>query len=79
MDDDAVKPSQFGVGINLKPMILWQWMSINGTQIMKFTKPERRYTVNETIESDFSDNLEVGTAGLYKKYTRFTVLSVTYA
>ena len=63
---------QFGVGINLRnndfvAMDVHQWHA--NTEIYE-TPEDIQY--NETIESDFSDNPEVGTAGLYKKYTRIS-------
>ncbi len=63
---------QFGVGINLRnndfvAMDVHQWHA--NTEIYE-TPEDTQY--NETIESDFSDNPEVGTAGLYKKYTRIS-------
>uniref|UniRef100_A0A6C0F8B0 2OGFeDO JBP1/TET oxygenase domain-containing protein n=1 Tax=viral metagenome TaxID=1070528 RepID=A0A6C0F8B0_9ZZZZ len=63
---------QFGVGINLRnndfvAMDVHQWHA--NTEIYE-TDEDKQY--NSTIVSDFSDNPEVGTAGLYKKYTRIS-------
>jgi len=61
---------QFGVGINLRnndfvAMDVHQW---HANTALYETEEDIEY--NKTIESDFKDNPEVGTAGLYKKYTR---------
>ena len=63
---------QFGVGINLRSgdfvaMDVHQWHA--NTPIYE-TEEDKQH--NETIESDFKDNPEVGTVGLYQKYTRIS-------
>jgi len=63
---------QFGVGINLRnndfcAMDVHQWHA--NTPLYE-TEEDKKY--NETIQSDFKDNPEVGTAGLYQKYTRIS-------
>ena len=63
---------QYGVAINLRntdfvAMDVHQWHS--NTPLYE-TDDDKAY--NETIDSDFKDNPEVGTAGLYKKYTRIS-------
>jgi len=63
---------QFGVGINLRnndfvAMDVHQWHA--NTPIYE-TEEDKAY--NETIEQDYNDNPEVGTEGLYKKYTRLS-------
>ena len=63
---------QFGVGINLRnndfcAMDVHQWHA--NTPLYE-TEEDKKY--NETIISDFKDNPEVGTAGLYQKYTRIS-------
>jgi hypothetical protein len=63
---------QYGVGINLRSndfvaMDVHQWHS--NTPLYE-TEEDKAY--NETSESYFKDNPEVGTAGLYTKYTRIS-------
>ena len=63
---------QFGVGIDLRnndfvAMDVHQWHS--NTPIYE-TEEDKAY--NETLEDDYHDNPDVGTAGLYKKYTRLS-------
>ena len=63
---------QFGVGINLRnndfvAMDVHQWHA--NTPLYE-TEEDKEF--NLTIDSDFKDNPEVGTAGLYKKYTRIS-------
>lgn len=63
---------QYGIGINLRnndfcAMDVHQWHS--NTPIHE-TEEDKVY--NETLESDYHDNPEVGTEGLYKKYTRLS-------
>ena len=63
---------QFGVGISLRnndfvAMDVHQWHA--NTPIYE-TEEDKEY--NETIDQDYKDNPEVGTEGLYKKYTRLS-------
>ena len=63
---------QFGVGIDLRnndfvAMDVHQWHS--NTPIYE-TEEDKAY--NETLDDDYHDNPDVGTAGLYKKYTRLS-------
>ena len=63
---------QFGVGIDLRnndfvAMDVHQWHS--NTPIYE-TDEDKEY--NEKLEDDYHDNPDVGTAGLYKKYTRLS-------
>ena len=63
---------QFGVGINLRnndfvAMDVHQWHA--NTPLYE-TEEDKAY--NSTIQSDFKDNPDVGTAGLYKEYTRIS-------
>ena len=63
---------QFGVAIDARhgdflAMDVHQWHS--NTEMYE-TEEDKLY--NQTITSDFKDNPEVGTAGLYKKYTRIS-------
>ena len=63
---------QFGVGISLRnndfvAMDVHQWHA--NTPIYE-TEEDKAY--NETIDQDYKDNPEVGTEGLYKKYTRLS-------
>ncbi len=63
---------QYGVGINLRnndfcAMDVHQWHS--NTPIYE-TEEDKAY--NETLEPDYHDNPDVGTEGLYKKYTRLS-------
>lgn len=63
---------QFGVGIDLRnndfvAMDVHQWHS--NTPIYE-TEEDREY--NEKLEDDYHDNPDVGTKGLYKKYTRLS-------
>ena len=63
---------QYGVGINLRnndfcAMDVHQWHS--NTPIYE-TEEDKEY--NETLEPDYHDNPDVGTEGLYKKYTRLS-------
>ena len=63
---------QFGVAVDVRhgdflAMDVHQWHS--NTEIYE-TQEDKDY--NQTITSDFHDNPEVGTAGLYKKYTRIS-------
>ena len=63
---------QYGVGINLRnndfcAMDVHQWHS--NTPIYE-TEEDKAY--NETLEPDYQDNPDVGTEGLYKKYTRLS-------
>jgi hypothetical protein len=63
---------QFGIGIDLRnndfvAMDVHQWHS--NTPIYE-TEEDKAY--NETLEDDYHDNPDVGTAGLYKKYTRLS-------
>ena len=63
---------QFGVGVDVRSgdflaMDVHQWHS--NTKIFE-TKEDKKY--NETLESSFKDNPEVGTVGIYEKYTRLT-------
>lgn len=63
---------QFGVAINLRKndfvaMDVHQWHA--NTELYE-TEEDKEY--NETLPNDYKDNPEVGTAGLYKKYTRIS-------
>jgi len=63
---------QFGIGIDLRnndfvAMDVHQWHSNTPTYE---TEDDKLY--NETLEPDYHDNPEVGTGGLYKKYTRLS-------
>ena len=63
---------QFGVGIDVRSndflaMDVHQWHS--NTKIYE-TEEDRRF--NEKLEPAFKDNPEVGTVGIYEKYTRLT-------
>uniref|UniRef100_A0A6C0BSA1 2OGFeDO JBP1/TET oxygenase domain-containing protein n=1 Tax=viral metagenome TaxID=1070528 RepID=A0A6C0BSA1_9ZZZZ len=63
---------QYGIGINLRnndfcAMDVHQWHS--NTPIYE-TEEDKKY--NDTLEPDYNDNPEVGTEGLYKKYTRLS-------
>jgi hypothetical protein len=63
---------QFGLGIDLRnndfvAMDVHQWHS--NTPIYE-TEEDKAY--NETLDDDYHDNPDVGTAGLYKKYTRLS-------
>ena len=63
---------QFGIGVDVRSndflaMDVHQWHS--NTPIYE-TKEDREY--NETLDTVFKDNPEVGTAGIYNKYTRLT-------
>ncbi len=63
---------QYGVAVDLRKndfvaMDVHEWHS--NTPIYE-TEEDKEY--NATIESDFKDNPEVGTAGLYQKYTRIS-------
>ena len=63
---------QYGVGINLRnndfcAMDVHQWHS--NTPIYE---TEEDKVFNETLDQDYHDNPEVGTEGLYKKYTRLS-------
>lgn len=63
---------QFGVAINLRKndfvaMDVHQWHA--NTHLYE-TDEDKAY--NESLPDDFKDNPEVGTAGLYKKYTRIS-------
>lgn len=63
---------QFGVAINLRKndfvaMDVHQWHA--NTQLYE-TDEDKEY--NESLPNDYKDNPEVGTAGLYKKYTRIS-------
>ncbi len=63
---------QFGVAINLRnndfvAMDVHQWHA--NTHLYE-TDEDKAY--NETLPNDYKDNPEVGTAGLYKKYTRIS-------
>ncbi len=63
---------QFGVAINLRnndfvAMDVHQWHA--NTELYE-TEEDKAY--NESLPNDFKDNPEVGTAGLYKKYTRIS-------
>ena len=63
---------QFGIGINLRnndfvAMDVHQWHS--NTPIYE-TEEDKSY--NETLEMDYHDNPDVGTEGLYQKYTRLS-------
>jgi len=63
---------QFGVGINLRnndfvAMDVHQWHS---NTPMYETEEDKIF--NETLEPDYQDNPNVGTEGLYKKYTRLS-------
>ena len=63
---------QFGVAVDARhgdflSMDVHQWHS--NTEIYE-TNEDKEY--NKTVISDFKDNPEVGTAGLYKKYTRLS-------
>jgi len=63
---------QFGIGVNIRnndfvAMDVHQWHS--NTPIYE-TEEDKTY--NETIEIDYHDNPDVGTEGLYKKYTRLS-------
>lgn len=63
---------QFGIGIDLRKndfvaMDVHQWHS--NTPIYE-TEEDKSY--NETLEDDYKDNPDVGTEGLYKKYTRLS-------
>jgi len=63
---------QYGIGINLRnndfcAMDVHQWHS--NTPINE-TEEDKKF--NETLDSDYNDNPEVGTEGLYTKYTRLS-------
>ena len=63
---------QFGIGIDLRKndfvaMDVHQWHS--NTPIYE-TEEDKSF--NETLEDDYNDNPDVGTEGLYKKYTRLS-------
>ena len=63
---------QFGVGVDVRSndflaMDVHQWHS--NTKIYE-TQEDKQY--NETLEPAFKDNPEVGTVGIYEKYTRLT-------
>lgn len=63
---------QFGIGIDLRnndfvAMDVHQWHS--NTPIYE-TDEDKAY--NETLDDDYKDNPDVGTAGLYTKYTRLS-------
>jgi hypothetical protein len=63
---------QYGIGINLRnndfcAMDVHQWHS--NTPINE-TEEDKKF--NETLDSDYHDNPEVGTEGLYTKYTRLS-------
>lgn len=63
---------QFGIGIDLRnndfvAMDVHQWHS--NTPIYE-TEEDKAF--NETLEDDYHDNPDVGTEGLYKKYTRLS-------
>jgi len=63
---------QFGVGVNLRSgdfaaMDVHQWHA--NTPIHETDEDKQR---NEIIVSDFKDNPDVGTVGLYQKYTRIS-------
>tara|TARA_B100001093_G_C26782577_1_gene995281 strand:- start:549 stop:1736 length:1188 start_codon:yes stop_codon:yes gene_type:complete len=63
---------QFGIGVNIRnndfcAMDVHQWHS--NTPIYE-TEEDKAY--NETLEPDYQDNPDVGTEGLYKKYTRLS-------
>lgn len=63
---------QFGVGIDLRnndfvAMDVHQWHS--NTPLYE-TEEDKQF--NETLEPAFKDNPEVGTAGIYEKYTRIS-------
>ena len=63
---------QFGVAVDARsgdflPMDVHQWHS--NTPIYE-TEEDKAF--NETLEPAFKDNPEVGTVGIYEKYTRLT-------
>ena len=63
---------QFGVGVDVRSgdflaMDVHQWHS--NTEIYE-TKEDKMY--NDTLDYAFKDNPEVGTVGIYNKYTRLT-------
>ena len=63
---------QFGVAVDVRTsdflaVDVHQWHS--NTPIYE-TEEQKKY--NETLIPDFKDNPEVGTAGIYNKYTRLT-------
>ena len=63
---------QFGIGIDLRnndfvAMDVHQWHS--NTPIYE-TEEDKKF--NELLEDDYNDNPQVGTEGLYKKYTRLS-------
>ena len=63
---------QFGVGIDLRnndyvAMDVHQWHSNT-----KLYETEEDKLFNSTLKSDFNDNPDIGTAGIYEKYTRLS-------
>ena len=63
---------QFGIGIDLRnndfvAMDVHQWHS--NTELYE-TESDKLF--NSTLKSEFNDNSEIGTAGIYKKYTRLS-------
>jgi len=61
---------QFGIGIDLRnndfvAMDVHQWHS--NTELYE-TESDKLF--NSTLKSEFNDNSEIGTAGIYEKYTR---------
>ena len=63
---------QFGIGIDLRnndfvAMDVHKWHSNT-----KLYETEEDKEFNSTLESEFKDNPDIGTAGIYKKYTRLS-------
>jgi len=63
---------QFGIGIDLRnndfvAMDVHQWHS--NTELYE-TESDKLF--NSTLKSEFNDNSEIGTAGIYEKYTRLS-------
>ena len=63
---------QFGIGIDLRnndfvAMDVHKWHS--NTELYE-TEEDKEF--NSTLESEFKDNPDIGTAGIYKKYTRLS-------
>ena len=63
---------QFGIGIDLRnndfvAMDVHQWHSNT-----KLYETEEDKEFNSTLKSEFNDNSEIGTAGIYEKYTRLS-------
>ena len=63
---------QFGIGIDLRnndfvAMDVHQWHSNT-----KLYETDEDKLFNSTLKSEFNDNSEIGTAGIYEKYTRLS-------